>query len=213
MIVRSVNIGEKRLVNWRGKEVPTGIFKFPVQEAIHLGKTDVIGDNVVDRKYHGGIDKACYLYSADHYQFWQERYPQLNFEDGFFGENITVEGLNEKQIQIGDIYYIGDCRVQVRQPRQPCFKLGIRFGTQKIVKDFIQNPFPGVYVSVIEEGKVAAEDKMQLSERLHDSIGLLEVWELLYGSNPDQDLLEFASNFQHLAEDCKASLRKRIKTD
>ncbi|MDA7803045.1 MOSC domain-containing protein [Crocinitomix sp.] len=211
MKVRSVNIGEKRLVKWRGKEVPTGIFKYPIDKAIHLGKTDVVGDAVVDRRYHGGTDKACYIYSADHYEFWQTQYPDLEFQDGIFGENITVEGLNEAQIQIGDIFYIGECRVQVRQPRQPCFKLGVRFGTQKIVKNFINNPFPGVYVSVIDEGTVKKGDQMRLSERLHDSIGLLEVWGLLYGTEPDQDLLEFAVNFQHLAEECKASLRKRIK--
>lgn len=210
MKVLSVNIGKKKTVEWRGKQVTTGIFKRPVNTAIWLGKTDVVKDHVIDRKYHGGIDKACYIYSADHYSYWRKKFPEVDLHPGFFGENITVEGLNESQIQIGDIFYLGDARVQVSQPRQPCFKLGIRFDTQKIIKSFISAPFPGIYVRVIEEGAVKAGDQMHLSERLHDSIGLLEVWHLLYDTEPNKELLEFAVDFQHLADSCKKDLRKRL---
>jgi MOSC domain-containing protein YiiM len=211
MEVISVNIGKAQEITYRGKTVKTGIFKLPVSQAILLGKTDVEKDAVIDRKYHGGLDKACYLYSADHYPFWKKLYPDLKWEYGMFGENITVKGLSEAQIQIGDIFQIGDARVQVSQPRQPCFKLGARFESQKIVKQFSQQPFPGIYVRIIEEGLVKKGDTMRLSERLHDSIGLLEVWDLLYSKTPDQDLLEFAVDFQHLATSCQADLRKKLK--
>lgn len=210
MKVHAVNIGPKRTVEWRGKQIETGIFKSEVNHPIHLGKTDVELDAVVDRVHHGGIDKACYIYSFDPYEFWQEKYPNLELNPGFFGENITVKGLDEQHIQIGDIYQIGDVRVKVTQPRQPCYKLGIRFENQNIIKAFIQAPYPGIYVKIIETGKVKKGDEMRLSERLHDSIGLLEVWDLLYQPNPDPELLEFACQFQHLADDCRASLRKRL---
>ncbi|NOQ75485.1 MAG: MOSC domain-containing protein [Crocinitomix sp.] len=210
MKITSVNIGEKQTVSWRGKSVQTGIYKFSVDRPIVLGKTDVEGDNVIDRKYHGGADKACYLYSKDHYAFWKEKYPHLDWSYGMFGENITVDGLNEAELQIGDILYLGECRVQVSQPRQPCFKLGIRFETQKVLKEFINAPYPGVYVKVIQEGAVQKGDHVQLSERLHDSIGLLEVWDLLYGKNPDKDLLEFAAHFQHLGKGAKDTLLKKL---
>lgn len=209
MKVVSVNIGEKKAIEWNGEEVFTGIYKYPVDQPIILGKEDVVGDQVIDRRYHGGIDKACYIYSANHYPFWQEKYPELDWAHGMFGENITVEGLNEAQVQIGDIYSIGECRVQVTQPRQPCFKLGVRFNNQMVLKDFINAPFPGIYVKVIEEGKVAAGDSFTLSERLHNSIGLLEVWNLLYQKDRDPDLLDFAIDFHHLADACRDSLRKR----
>lgn len=210
MKVVAVNIGEKQTVFWRGKPVQTGIYKYPVDHPIVLGKTDVEGDVVYDRKYHGGTDKACYLYSEDHYNYWKEKYPDLDWSYGMFGENITVKGLNEAELQIGDILYIGECRVQVSQPRQPCFKLGIRFDTQKVLKEFIAAPYPGVYVKVIQEGAVQTGDHVQLSERLHDSIGLLEVWNLLYNKNPDQDLLEFAAHFQHLGKGAKDTLLKKL---
>jgi MOSC domain-containing protein YiiM len=210
MKVVSVNIGERQGLKYRGKTVQTGIFKKPVAHPIILGKSDVEGDAVIDRKYHGGEFKACYIYSADHYEFWKNKYPQLEWEYGMFGENITVEGLNEKEIQIGDIFYLGDCRVRVTQPRQPCFKLGLRFGSQTIVKAFSQAPFPGLYVSVIEEGAVKIGDNFSLSERLHDTIGLLDVYELIYTQTPNQEALDFALDFQFLPENVKETLRKRF---
>lgn len=210
MKVVSVNIGERKGVKYRGKTVQTGIFKKPVTRPIILGKFDVEGDAVIDRRYHGGEFKACYLYSADHYEFWKNKYPDLEWEYGMFGENITVEGLNEKEIQIGDIFYLGDCRVRVTQPRQPCFKLGLRFGSQSIVKAFSQAPFPGVYVSVIEEGTVKIGDNFSLSERLHDTIGILDVYELIYTKTPNQEALDFALDFQFLPENVKETLRKRF---
>lgn len=209
MKVVSVNIGERKGVKYRGKTVQTGIFKKPVTHPIILGKFDVEGDAVIDRRYHGGEFKACYLYSADHYEFWKNKYPDLEWEYGMFGENITVEGLNEEEIQIGDIFYLGDCRVRVTQPRQPCFKLGLRFGSQTIVKAFSQALFPGVYVSVIEEGAVKIGDNFSLSERLHDTIGLLDVYELIYTKTPNQEALDFALDFQFLPENVKETLRKR----
>lgn len=210
MKVVSVNIGERKQLKYRGKLIETGIYKNPVDHAIELGSTDVVGDHVVDRRYHGGKHKACYLYSADHYAFWKNKYPDLDWHFGMFGENITVEGLNEKEIQIGDIFNIGNCRVRVTQPRQPCFKLGLRFGSQTIVKAFSQAPFPGVYVSVIESGTVNVGDHFSLSERLHDTIGLLDIYDLIYTKNPDQDLLDFALDFQFLPESVKETLRKRF---
>jgi MOSC domain-containing protein YiiM len=78
MKIISTNIGEPRVIQWNGKEVETGIFKYPVNEPIYLETDDVVNDHVIDRKYHGGADKACYLYSADHYSYWQKLYPELD---------------------------------------------------------------------------------------------------------------------------------------
>ena len=100
MKVISTNISQPKTVIWKGKEVTTGIFKEPVSEPLLLEKTDVKGDHVIDRRYHGGEDKACYMYSADHYPFWKERYEHLEWNYGMFGENLTVEGLQETDINM-----------------------------------------------------------------------------------------------------------------
>ncbi len=209
MIVTSVNIGQAKEVNWNGKIVTTGIYKSPV-ESIELDMTDVKNDQVIDRRYHGGIDKACYLYSEDHYDYWQNLYPNLDFNFGMFGENITIKGLNASKIMIGDIYRIGGATVQVTQPRQPCFKLGIVFNTQKILKEFINSNYSGIYLKVLEGNTVSHGDSMDLIERQHNSMSVNQVYKLLYDKEPNQDDLHYALSINTLANDCKTSLRKRI---
>jgi len=213
MKIISLNIGEKKTVSWRGKPVQTGIYKYPVEGPLYLGKEDVVGDVVYDRRYHGGVDKACYVFSADHYAGWKKLFPELDWNYGMFGENLTVEGLKESEFYIGDILRIGGATVQISQPRQPCFKLGIRFGTQTVLKKFIQKNQPGIYLRVLESASVNVGDSLDLIERPHNSIRLLEVWDLLYGQNPDEDLLNFALDYPLLSEGCKDSLRqvKKLK--
>ena len=97
MKVVATNIGEKRTVLWRNEHIETGIFKAPVAQGIVLEREDVKKDAVVDRKYHGGIDKACYAYSADFYDYWKGKFPDLKWSYGMFGENLTIHGLNEKK--------------------------------------------------------------------------------------------------------------------
>jgi len=208
MKIVSLNLGENKTVDWRGKPVQTGIFKYPVNGPVVLGKTDVEGDVVFDRKYHGGIDKACYLFSADHYPEWEKKYPDLDWDFGMFGENVTVEGLKESDFFIGDILRIGGATIQVSQPREPCFKLGIRFETQTVLKKFIAAKQPGIYARVFESAAINVGDSIELIERPHNSIRLLEVWDLLYSQNPDQELLEFALGYPLLSDGCKNSLRK-----
>ena len=127
MKIISTNIGSPVIFSWKGREVATGLFKYPVPSPIMLEKEDVTNDHVIDRRYHGGTDKACYFYSADNYDYWKSLYPKMEMQFGMFGENLTVEGLSEENINIGDVFKIGNAVVQVTQPRQPCFKLNFRF--------------------------------------------------------------------------------------
>jgi len=208
MIVTSVNIGLEKEIKWNGKKIMTGIYKSPVK-SIELEKTDVKYDHVIDKRYHGGIDKACYIYSEDHYEYWQSLYPDLDFEFGMFGENITVKGLNEHTVLIGDIYRIGGATVQVTQPRQPCFKLGVVFKTQNILKQFISSGFSGVYLKILEGSMVKTGDSMELIERQHNSMSVKEIYSLLYDKQPYQDDIEFALSINTLADACKKNLLKR----
>lgn len=210
MKVVSTNIADVQTISWRGKSVETGIYKLPTN-SILLGVMDVANDHVVDRKYHGGVDKACYIYSSNHYQFWKEKYPDLEWGYGMMGENITIEGLDETTLNIGDIYQLGAATVQVAQPRQPCFKLGVKFGSQAILKEFINAPYPGAYLRVLEEGEVKVDDEM-LAVRLNpNKVGLLEVFRLLYkGTEKDADRINEILDFDLLPDETKDGLRKRL---
>ena len=207
MKIISTNIGEPRTILWRGKAVNSGIFKYSVDEPIQLEVEDVVNDHVIDRRYHGGVDKACYLYSADHYSYWQSLYPKLKMPWGMFGENLTVEGLHEAKVNIGDIFKIGEAVVQATQPRQPCFKLEFRFNDREIVRKFVESGFSGVYVRVLEKGSVKAGDSMKLIEK-KESLSIQEVYKFIYASEFDPEILK-AVNDPFIAASCKKDLLKR----
>jgi MOSC domain-containing protein YiiM len=210
MKIISTNIGEPQIIDWRGKQVKTGIYKYSVSHPVFLGEEDVKNDHVIDRRYHGGVDKACYLYSANHYKYWQPFYPGLEMPWGMFGENLTVEGLHEAEVNIGDTFQIGNTVVQATQPRQPCYKLGIRFGTQKMVRQFVDSGFAGVYVRVLQKGEVTTGDPMILIDK-KNSLSIQKVFQLLYTSDieKEKEYFEKAVNNPFLAESCRNDLQKR----
>ncbi len=177
MKVISVNIGEKKAFDFEGKIIETGVFKFPVIYPIFLGPGNVENDAVVDRKHHGGIEKAVYGYSQNHYVYWKELYPNLDWNYGMLGENLTISNLEETEIHIGDIYKLGEALLEVTKPREPCYKLGIRFGTQEIVKQFWNSTKSGVYFKVLQTGHVKVGDELLLIKQLKNSQTIAEVYE------------------------------------
>ncbi len=210
MKVVSTNIAEIKTISWRGKEVQTGIYKHPVDTSIFLGKEDVKGDHVVDRRYHGGVDKACYLYAIDHYPFWKEKYPHLDWDYGMFGENLSIEGFDENKINIGSIYTLGTATVQISRPRQPCYKLGVRFGNPGVIKEFIASLFSGVYVRVLSPGNVTKGDKLEVQQEHVDGISIAELNTLMFHYDPKlhTDLLEKAISDPLVSDSDKKYLRK-----
>ena len=210
MKVIATNISKGTIITWHGKEEKTGIFKTPTQEPIFLGKTDVDKDTVVDRKYHGGLDKACYLFSSDEYAYWKKLYPNLDWDWGMFGENLTIAGLEESQIRIGDIYKLGDALVQISQPREPCYKLGIRFKTQNIIRQFIDRSHPGTYVRILEEGLVSQGDSMVLVKQSENSLTTQQFYDLLFAKEKSRELLHLAINNQALPLKKRESLEKYV---
>lgn len=210
MIIKSTNIAEPTIIEWNGKQHLTGIYKKPVDSGIMLESEDVKGDHVIDRRYHGGIDKACYLYSADHYSFWKEKYPNQDWQWGMFGENLTVVGLDESVVRIGDEYKVGEAVVQVSQPRQPCYKLGVRFGTQDVVRDFWQSPFPGVYVRVLKPGMVKPNDEMKLISTDENAMNLSEVFSVFTSDRKNEALINRAISQDFLAESCRKDITKLL---
>ena len=177
MKVISVNIGERKVINYKGKIVETGIFKFPINHPIFLGKEDVENDAVIDRKYHGGIEKAVYGYSQNHYAFWKELYPNLDWNYGMLGENLTISNLEETQIFVGNTYKLGEALLEVTKPREPCYKLGIRFGTQDILKQFWNSTKSGIYFKVLQTGNVSVGDELILVSQAEHSKTIAEVYD------------------------------------
>ncbi len=176
MKVVSVNLGERKSVPYNGKIIETGIFKYPVKFSIFLGEEDVENDAVIDRKYHGGKDQAVYAYSENHYEYWKKLYPNLDWEYGMFGENITITNLEETTIFVGNQYKLGETIIEVTKPRQPCMKLGLRFGTQAILKQFWNSTKSGIYFKVLKTGKVSTGDMLIPIHIAENSKSIAEVY-------------------------------------
>ena len=210
MKIISTNIARPATIEWRGQKVETGIYKYAVANPIFLGLEDVANDHVMDRRYHGGSDKACYLYSADHYPFWQNKYPDQDWKWGMFGENLTVSGLNESEIRIGDRFQIGNAVVQVTQPRQPCFKLGVRFGDQSVVSDFWTLPYPGIYVRVLSQGEVKMGDEMVLIESDQKSLSVSQIFSIFHHNRDNVELIQKAIAEPFIAASCRRDIEKLL---
>ncbi|MFY0688938.1 MAG: MOSC domain-containing protein [Cyclobacteriaceae bacterium] len=208
MKVVSVNIGEKQTIIWRKQEVTTGIFKYPVDHAIRLESEDVVNDHVVDRRFHGGIDKACYLFSLDHYAHYKERFPDATWSMGMFGENITVDGLVESSLKIGSRYRVGTAEIEISQPRQPCSKLGVRFDDPLVLKEMINSYKCGSYVRVIQAGDVTVGDEFELISA-SDGLSIKDIFQLLYGKHMIAELAGAAVADDRLASSAREELKKR----
>lgn len=210
MKVVSTNIGEKKTVVWKGKTYTTGIFKYPVDHELWLGSTDVKGDQVIDRKYHGGVDKACYAFSADDYSFWEDMYPEVEFIHGMFGENLTVEGMDEAEIFIGDHYALGEALLEVSEPRQPCVKFNLRMDRSNASKIFVKHERSGVYFRVLKEGAVSAGDEFKLIKRDPHSLSVKRIFQLLFNPSERKEL-EYAISLEALAESTRDDLKEKLQ--
>jgi MOSC domain-containing protein YiiM len=200
MKVASVNVGLPREVNWRGRRVTTGIFKEPFEGAVKVRYLNLDGDRQADLTVHGGRDKAVYAYAAEHYDFWRKELPDMNLPFGMFGENLTAESLFETAVNIGDRLRIGTALFEVTQPRMPCYKLGIRFGRDDIIKKFLQSERSGIYFAVIEEGEIKAGDPIEFVSRDENQVTVTDINRLYTSEKANTDLLYRALKVEALPE-------------
>lgn len=170
MKVLSVNRSLVRTVAVNGRDVPTGIYKEPVESPVQVHSLGLDEDGQADLKVHGGPYQAVYAYPAEHYDHWKRELGREHLEPGTFGENLTVCGLSEKEVCVGDVHRVGGVVLQVTCERIPCFKLGHKLGRPDILKPFLRSGFSGFYYRVIEQGKVAAGDAIEVLERNAEAV-------------------------------------------
>jgi MOSC domain-containing protein YiiM len=173
-VVGSVNVGTPREVSWRGRTVTTAIWKTPVTGRVRVQGTSVDGDEQANREVHGGVDKALYAYAAEDLDWWAG---QLGRElpPGSFGENLTTRGVEVSGAVVGELWRVGGALLEVSQPRTPCFKLGIRMGSQRFPSRFAAAGRPGAYLRIRSEGEVAAGDPIEVVHRPDHGLTVAEV--------------------------------------
>jgi len=160
-----IQMAKARKVIIDGRAVMTAIHKTPVEGAVAVGPLGLQGDEQADPVYHGGLEKAVYAYPAEHYEYWREARAKAgvsgiddSLAHGSMGENLTLQGLLESDLWIGDVLQFPDCRLRVSQPRQPCFKFNAVMGFNQAVKIMARSGFCGVYLSVDTPGTLRTSD-------------------------------------------------------
>jgi MOSC domain-containing protein YiiM len=210
----SLNVGLPREVRWRGSSTITAIYKQPIVSRIALRKLNLDGDRQADLTVHGGEHKAVYCYPLAHYDYWKRELPGQELPMGAFGENFTTDGLLEDSVHLGDRFSIGSAEVVVTQPRLPCYKLGIRFQSDDMVRRFFASRRTGFYLAVVREGEVGAGDEIEVIARDQYAVPVSEITRLYaekrYG---DAELASVrrALRVEALPESWKEYFRGRIE--
>ena len=210
MKLLSVNVSQPKEVSYNGERIKTGIFKEPVSGRTMMRRLNIDGDGQGDPTVHGGIHKAVYIYTIEHYDYWKHQLVRDDLTCGQFGENLTVEGLLEDAVHIGDVFRIGEALVEVSQPRVPCFKLGIKMGNARIVKPFLASERVGFYVRVLEEGEVGAGDTIERTKIGEGQMTVKEIVHLLHFDNTNAAAAEKAANLPALSPGWRDSFNEIV---
>lgn len=207
----SVNVGRPRDVDWHGRVVRTSIWKDSVKGPVRVTSLNLAGDEQSDLSVHGGPEKAVYAYPSEHYEYWRRELPAADLPWGAFGENFTTEGLLEPDVSIGDRLRAGSAEFLVTQPRVPCYKLGIRFGRDDMVKRFLHSGRSGFYLTVVREGEVALGEGLEFAGRDDRRVTVADIAALYARDTDDENLLRRAVELPALPEGWKQHFRKRLR--
>ena len=225
----SLNVGLPREVTWYGMNVSTGIFKQPVEGRVALRQLNLEGDRQADLTVHGGKHKAVYCYPLEHYEYWKKELPEHELPRGAFGENFTLDfsregvgagnknaALPEQVIHIGDRFAVGSAEVVVTQPRLPCYKLGIRFQMDDMVKRFLASGRSGFYLAVTREGEVGVGDEMRPLTQDPNAVPVSAITHLYIAKRyltEDLSLTRRALRVAALPESWKGYFRERLERE
>ena len=190
--------------------VPSGFVKHPVAGPVRVGKLNIEGDQQADLRVHGGPDKAVYAYASANYRLWLQEFPEhaARLTPGVFGENLTILGLLEADIRVGDVHAIGSARLQVCQPRQPCFKLGLRFDDNRLPRAMLRSGRSGWYYRVLDEGVLTAGDEVRLLERPHPNLLFTRMVDIVYRGQATGEELAVLAEAPGVAEWLRRAARQ-----
>jgi ferredoxin-NADP reductase/MOSC domain-containing protein YiiM len=208
----SVNVGLPRDIEWKGRTVHTGIWKDPVRGRCRIGRLNLDGDGQGDLAGHGGEQRAAFVYQIESYRYWQEQLARTDFVHGQFGENLTIEGLPDDAVCIGDRYQIGSALFEVTQPRVTCYRVGIRMNEPRMPALLTSSGRPGFYFRVLREGEVGAGDDMVKVGEANERMTVAEINALLYSPDHPHDRLERALRIEALSPGWRLSFQALLQS-
>ena len=206
-VLLSVNVGLPKNVAWQGRTVYTGVWKHPVDGPAMVRRLNIDGDGQGDTNGHGGEQRAVLVYQIESYQHWQQYFGRDDFGYGQFGENLTVDGLTDDEVCIGDRYRIGEAEFEVTQPRVTCYRVGLRVGEPELPALLVSHHRPGFYMRVLREGRVRAGDRIVRTRTGPGALSVADTDALLYLPGRDPARLRVAVNIPALSPGWRQSFR------
>lgn len=207
--ILSINVGQPRTVAHQTKELLTGIYKNPAPGPVFLSELNFEGDGQADLVHHGGRDKAVCVYPHEHYSYW-ESVLGLTLPKAAFGENLTIRGLTEEQVCIGDTFRMGEAIVQISQPRQPCFKISVKLGIPDLPLQVQTTGYTGYYFRVLKEGLVSPDHKLVPLERHPQQITVAYANRIMHQEKTNQSAMQKLLQVEELSSSWKATFLKRL---
>ena len=207
----SIQVGVPRTVQVDGQEIPTGIFKTPVEKRIALHQLNLEGDQQADLSVHGGRDKTVYVYPSEHYPYWKKELPGVDLPWGAFGENFTTEGLLEDAVCVGDRFTVGTAEVVATQPRLPCFKLNLKFNSDIMTNRFTASRRSGFYLRVLRVGAVGAGDEIVRIHQDENQISIADTLRIYLHEPGSKELARRAIQLEYLPESWREQFRQSIQ--
>ncbi len=208
--VLSINIGMPQEVPFQRKSIQTGINKNPVDGPVFVSHVNIEGDGQADLTVHGGLDKAVCVYCFEHYSYWEETLGQ-KLSAGAFGENLTISGATEEEIMIGDIYQMGEVVFQVSQPRQPCYKLSVKWNEPPLPVMIKETGYSGFYFRILQEGVIKPGETLRLVKRHPDKVSIAFANHIKYKDKQNEEGLLKLVQLNELAEVWKGGFQNRLE--
>lgn len=208
----SINVSLPVEVEYNNKTVTTAIFKKPIKGNVLVSHQGLAGDQQVDLKNHGGEHKAVYAFSKNHYDYWRKTLnkPELCF--GQFGENLTISDLDEASLCIGDRLQMGDCILEITQPRVPCFKLGIALDLAEMPKLFVQHGATGIYFRVIKTGRISNNDAVKRIYHHPTQLSVQTLFKAYFDNNiiKSKQVMQNAAEITELSDEWRAKVISKL---
>jgi MOSC domain-containing protein YiiM len=209
-VLLSVNTGLPKNVAWQGKTVYTGVWKHPVDGPTMVRRLNIDGDGQGDLAGHGGEQRAVLVYQVQSYRHWQQHFGRDDLGYGQFGENLTVDGLTDDEVCIGDRYRIGEAEFEVTQPRVTCYRVGLRLGEPELPALLVSHQRPGFYMRVLREGRIQAGDRIVKTRTGPGALSVADVDALLYLPGRDPAKLRVAARIPALSPGWLESFRELL---
>ena len=211
VILSSVRAGRAAPLGPDG--VPSGFVKHDLDGPVAVTPLGLEGDEQADLTVHGGPEKAVYGYAGSHYPLWRAEQPQhaARMVDGAMGENLTITGLEESGICVGDVHAIGTALLQVCQPRQPCFKMALRFEDKRMPKAFVKSGRAGWYYRVLRPGVIERGDAVTLQHRPHPDFAFSRLIEIIYHGRVTAEELARMAAMEGLASQWRNQARAQLE--